>query len=236
MLPEKLVKLTIVSREAGEKLLPKIPKIFQAMYNPTEFDKNLTVDYKCKDTPGSNTKELSFYKTNTGDVSFELLFDATGASVNSIQGRAAHLLQGVDAQIELFHALTVEREPESHEPRVLTLVWGTFIFHCRLKSSSVKYTLFSPSGRPLRATLSVKFKGHEKRIYNEAISKLFSPDLTKIHLVKAGETLPIIAARTYEDDSLYLEIARINKLKNFRALRPGMELILPPINKIESRA
>ena len=68
-----------------------------------------------------------------------------------------------------------------------------------------------------------------------AIAKLFSADLTHVHLVKDGETLPAIAHQIYGDPKYYVEIARVNNLRNFRSLKPGMELILPPVNKQEVR-
>ena len=232
MLDGKLLKMLLLSyftTKDGTKL-PPIP--FPVMYTPESFSKSLTVDYQCKGGPGDDRNELSFYKTSTGDVSFEFLFDATGASKNGIQSEAAALLGGVDVQIALFKKLTAERNPGTHEPPKLTLVWGTFIFDCRLVSMTTNYTLFNSIGRPLRAKVSAKFKGDEPRSLISAIAKLFSADLTHVHLVKDGETLPAIAHQIYGDPKYYVEIARVNYLRIFRALKPGMELILPPVNNL----
>jgi len=45
-----------------------------------------------------------------------------------------------------------------------------------------------------------------------------------------GDTLDLIADNNYDDPSYYLQLARANRLKNFRKLKPGMRLILPPIS------
>ena len=91
-------------------------------------------------------------------------------------------------------------------------------------------------GRPIRATINATFKGDEPRLLQAAFDKLFSSDLTHVRIVKAGETLPLISKDVYGETSYYLEIARINGLKNFRNLEAGTELILPPIEKLDSNA
>ena len=91
--------------------------------------------------------------------------------------------------------------------------------------------MFSNLGRPLRATVKASFRGDELRILQSAFDKLFSSDLTHWHVVKAGETLPLIASRIYGDPKLYLEIARVNNLTNFRELEPGTQIMLPPLEK-----
>jgi len=56
-----------------------------------------------------------------------------------------------------------------------------------------------------------------------------SVDLTKSESVKEGDILPLIAKKNYASSSYYLQLAKANKLKNFRNLSPGMKLILPPM-------
>ena len=236
LLNGKLSKLKIYSYKVNKDgdFARSIPTVYEVMYNPTTFSKNLSVQYHCKQAPSDSTKQLEYSTTNTGDVTFDFMFDATGASTNSEPSKVAKVLGGVDAQIELFHRLTSERDPQTHQTAKLKLVWGTFIFNCRLKSAKVEYLLFNPNGRPLRAKINATFEGDEPRIKIAALQKLFSADLTHVHLVKAGETLPGIAREVYENESYYLEIAKVNNLKNFRKLIPGTELILPPVNKQEN--
>lgn len=226
-----LLKMMIFSYHADENGMPKgIPIPYPVMYNPEKLSKSLTVNYQRTCVPGDNGQELEYHSVESGDVTFEFLFDATGTSINSINGEVANAIGGVDLEIEIFLALMTP-DPEEHQPRTLTLVWGTFIFNCKLKTANVNYTLFSSIGRPLRATVTATFTGHEFRILQAALSKLFSSDLTKVHIVKAGETLPLIANEVYGSPSYYMEVAEANNLLNFRNLKPGQELILPPIEK-----
>ena len=226
-----LLKMMIFSYHADENGMPKgFPIPYPVMYNPEKLSKSLTVNYQRTCAPGDNGQELEYHSVESGDVTFDFLFDATGTSVNSINGEIANAIGGVDLEIELFLALMTP-DPEEHKPKTLTLVWGTFIFNCKLKSANVNYTLFSSIGRPLRATVTATFERHEFRILQAALNKLFSSDLTKVHIVKAGETLPSIANKVYGSPTYYMEVARANNLLNFRNLQPGQELILPPVEK-----
>jgi nucleoid-associated protein YgaU len=58
-----------------------------------------------------------------------------------------------------------------------------------------------------------------------------SPDLTHIRLVKAGDTLPEMCFNIYGDPRYYLDVARQNRLDNFRKLEPGTRIFFPPIEK-----
>lgn len=228
----KLAKMTILSfatDSEGRRKGP--PRPFPVMYNPEKYSKSARTIYHCKAESGDSGEEQAFGRMKANEVSFEFLFDATGGSVNSIQGKAAKELGGVDAQIELFLQLTHDRDPQEHQPPKLTLVWGTFIFDCVMTSADIDYMMFNPSGRPLRAKINAKFKGNRPRVLQAALDKLFSADLTHVQVVKAGETLPLIAEKVYGDSKYYLQIAELNGITNIRNIKPGMELILPPLEK-----
>ena len=58
-----------------------------------------------------------------------------------------------------------------------------------------------------------------------------SPDLTHLRDVRDGDTLPLLAYDIYGNAQLYLEVARVNKLVNFRRLRSASRLSFPPLDK-----
>ena len=58
-----------------------------------------------------------------------------------------------------------------------------------------------------------------------------SPDLTHYRIVKKGDTLPMMCFLVYGDARYYLQVARANKLINFRKLNIGDELFFPPFAK-----
>lgn len=231
----KLAKMIILSYATDKEGNKKgIPRPFPVMYNPEKFSRQISNIYHSQNNPGSSDEEQAYERTEANKVSFEFMFDATGGSVNSIQGEVARELGGVDAQIELFQELTHKPDPDEHQPPKLTLVWGTFILDCRLTSATIEYLMFNSLGRPLRAKINAAFKGDTTRLIQAAVNKLFSADLTHVRVVKAGETLPLISHKVYGDSRYYLQIADLNGITNIRNLTPGTELILPPLEKLNN--
>jgi nucleoid-associated protein YgaU len=62
------------------------------------------------------------------------------------------------------------------------------------------------------------------------MSMLSSPDLTHSVQVKDGDLLPLLTSQIYKDQNYYLQVAKVNKLKNFRKLKAGTTLVFPPIS------
>ncbi|MFB0563334.1 MAG: LysM peptidoglycan-binding domain-containing protein [Candidatus Lokiarchaeia archaeon] len=53
--------------------------------------------------------------------------------------------------------------------------------------------------------------------------------MTKIVVVKSGDTLKRIAAKVYGDPNQWRRIAKANNIVNPRKLKPGTELVIPPL-------
>ena len=161
------------------------------------------------------------------------MFDATGASQPEGSSIAEQVLQdkttgqAIDDLITAMH----EIKGDKHRPRFLSITWGGLIFQGLLESATVNHKLFSPSGLPIRSVMSCTFKGHDSFEKQAAEQKKQSPDLTKFKQVREEDSIWLISEDTYESSNFYLEIARVNKLSNFRALKNGSSLRLPPIQK-----
>jgi nucleoid-associated protein YgaU len=238
-----LAKLMILPT-GGEVGVP-----FVAMYNPTTLSfqrgQELTPKFTTVKVEGKDVVVES-KNDNPETLNIELFFDGTSASppmgipglgnLGPVGAAAAVAISavGVDALITLFFkSLGISRK--DHTSKVVKLVWGAgLLFRCKLQSATVNYTLINRLGLPLRATVSASFvaSGDEKLLAS-LISRLQSPDVTKTHIVKAGDTLYNIAKEEYDSESFYLEIAKANDLKNYRKLKPGQILILPPIKQNE---
>jgi len=93
------------------------------------------------------------------------------------------------------------------------------------------YKLFKPDGTPIRATARARFKGFIEDNLRVARENNNSPDLTHIRMVNEGDSLSLMTFRIYGDSKYYLEVAKANKLVNFRKLTPGQEIFFPPIEK-----
>ena len=64
-----------------------------------------------------------------------------------------------------------------------------------------------------------------------ALAQDQSPDLTHVRLIKEGQDLPSLCNEVYGDPQLYVEVARANRLDNFRSLKPGTKVFFPPLQK-----
>lgn len=208
---------------------------FTVMYNPNTFSQDYVTVWDNQAAEGGTADTQAYRRRTSDSVSFEFLFDGTG--VSGVGGTAIELnpdageVGYVQEQIDIFLELTQGLNSSTHQPNFLQLSWGTFIFNGVLERATVTYKLFHSSGAPLRATVNATFRQNVSRTEQAAEARRQSPDLTHFRLVKEGETLPLIAKKVYDDPLMYLEIARVNNINNFRKLKTGQKLVLPPIQK-----
>jgi nucleoid-associated protein YgaU len=103
-------------------------------------------------------------------------------------------------------------------------------FRCILESVKQKFTLFSPDGVPLRATLTINLR--EYRTLDEQLKQLnlSSPDRTHAHVTAQTDTLAGIAYRYYQRPADWRPIADRNAIDDPRRLGVGRVLEVPRLN------
>jgi nucleoid-associated protein YgaU len=202
-----------------------LPQKFKVMFNPTKYSLNKGVQLAEVNLPGLDTPILQYVRGQNERLTMELFFDTTesGMGDNAVDVRTKTMP---------FYQL-VKIQSKTHAPPRIKMTWGDngLSFKAVVESVQQEFTLFSPKGIPLRATLNVTFR--EYKTLEDQISefKLESPDYTKQHIVRRGETLSGIAHREYKDASLWRKIAQRNNLLNPRHIRPGMTLAIPPLDE-----
>ncbi len=102
-------------------------------------------------------------------------------------------------------------------------------FKCIVESIKQKFTLFSPKGVPLRATLTVSLREYKTLEEQLAHLNLTSPDRTHSHVVQNGDTLSSLSARFYQNPDNWRFIAEENAIEDPRRLAVGTFLTIPPI-------
>lgn len=192
---------------------------FEVMLNPSGYKHGYAICYNEKKALGQSAAQPKFKSTGGEKVDFDIVLDGTG-----VVGDA-----DVDSQVNSLNAIVYKYDGNNHQPNLVRLLWGSFIFFGRLNSMSIDYTLFRPSGVPLRAKVKLAFTGYVGSNEEALAANRSSPDLTHLIEVKAGDTLPLLCHRIYKDSSYYLEVAKINGLTNFRNIRPGTKLHFPPL-------
>lgn len=216
---KKKLKISPVDPESGSV---KSGDAFEVMLNPSSYSHSRSISYNENEALGQIGSEAKYKATQPENVSFDIVLDGTG--VVALIGAS-----DVKTQIKKLNDVVYKYDGNNHEPNHVQLLWGSLIFFGRLTSMSVEYTLFKPSGEPLRAKVKLEFTGFMSKDEQALRAQRSSPDLSHLIEVKAGDTLPLLCYRVYKDCSYYPEVARINNITSFRDLKPGTKLHFPPL-------
>jgi hypothetical protein len=212
-------------------------------YNPKEFTLNKGAQIAETNIPGLDAPILQFVRGQTETLSLELFFDTTDEGM----GAGA---SSVTSLTDEFYRL-VKIDSTTHAPPILLFTWGQqfpgqrlygavagasqgnqqrFGFRCVVESVQQRYTLFSPEGVPLRATLTVALKEYKALATQLRELNLQSADHFRAHVVQHGETLSRIAWQTYDNPAEWRRIAQHNSIDDPIALFPGQILEIPPLD------
>ncbi len=197
-----------------------------------------------------NPKELTLVREATWHqeqaVGFELGSIANFRGVKPASMTVPVFLDGtapgskaeVQSQVELLLSCCEVYPPSIFtrrpSPPWVRLSWGSFStvqFIATVGRVSAKYTLFSPSGTPLRATCDLDLS--EVAILTGGQNPT-SGALTarRVHRVVAGDSLQSLAWREYGDATVWRAIAEANDIDDPMELEPGTELLLPAAEEI----
>lgn len=198
---------------------------FEVMFNPNAYTLKYEIQYQEEQGKGSSGSPMVYGKIKPREFAFEFIIDGTGTSADKVE---------VSDEVEHFLAVAGKHDGSIHRPKYLWLKWGTLSTKCVLKNADISFNLFKPDGTPLRAKIAAVFSENIEETLRVNKEKNSSPDLMHHRLVKTTNNLPQMVHKEYRDHLYYLSVARANGLKNFRRLKPGTYLKLPPItNKNE---
>ena len=193
---------------------------FEVMINPASYSHGFSIKSNKKEAIGKSATDPKYSGVRPEKVDFEIVIDGTGVVAGS---------PDVKTQVQNLKDVVYTYDGTEHAPNHVRLLWGSLIFFGTLDSMPVEYTMFKPSGEPLRAKLKLVFSGFVSKEEESLRANRSSPDLAHIVEVKAGDTLPLLCYRIYQDSSYYPEVAKVNNLLNFRSLNPGDRLHFPPL-------
>lgn len=234
------------------------PESIKVQYNPTELSYDKSVQLAEITIPGLDAPLQQFVRGQAEKLNLELYFDTTeygmGSGATSVTTLTDQIYQLTKIE-PTRHAPPIctfiwnDKFPGSSiggaagTPAGAAGAAGNAVagggaglgnqrrngFRGIVESIKQKFTLFSPEGIPLRATLTVTLR--EYKTLDEQLQQLnlSSPDRTHSHVVQRGDTLSAIAARYYDRSGVWRPIAAENGIEDPRRIATGLFLRIPPI-------
>ena len=208
---------------------PEYGKI-EFQFNPKE----LTVSKAAKWVRDTSKKSKNagvpeFKGAEPSKLSLEMFLAATSADDDSVAQAVKTLFSCC-----VPHPDSTKKKKES--PPWVQFEWGELkdMFFGYIASVSVKYTLFTPSGRPIRATATVNLEEMAKEPGKQnPTSGATSAHAT--HTLIAGDTLTAIAYSEYGDPNMWRVLAEHNRIDDPMRLRPGVTLLIPAAEDLGGR-
>jgi nucleoid-associated protein YgaU len=189
---------------------------YEVLFNPREYTVRKSTQWEPHKSPGLDSPEIEFTSGNSMTLSMELFFD-TYEKRKDVREHTDKVLALAQVDVDL------------HRPPRVLFTWGGFKFEGILEEVTQRFTMFTNSGMPVRATLNVTFKEYKTAADQMSAKPRNSPDHTKRRTVKQGETLSLIAGEEYDDPSEWRRIADANNIADPRDVKPGTVLTVPPI-------
>lgn len=203
-------------------------KPIAAAYNPEKYSVNKGVQYAEIGIPGLDEPVLQFIRGQNEKVTLDLFFDTTEKGMTGTVTDVRTLTTAV------YNLLKVNTT--THAPLRFAINWGTgkSLFGqgsssslCVLESMSEEFSLFAPTGEPLRAKLTVTIRMASTVKLQFQNTPRHSPDRTTLVTVVRGQRITDIAYQQYGDSAQWRPIADASQLANPRFLDPGTILKVP---------
>src|SRR5919107_2222815 len=197
-------------------------------FNPKELSLSKSAKWNRDSQKGSKKSDPpQFTGADPSKISLEMFLDASDTQDDRVV-----------KTVEQLFACCVPTD-ESHQkkkgsPPWVIFHWGALTsFTAYVSSVTVKYTLFTAGGMPIRGTATVNIEeiAGEQKGQNPTSGGLAA---RTVHTVVAGDSLPSIAWREYGDPTLWRPIARRNNIDDPMRLRAGTALLIPAAEELGS--
>jgi hypothetical protein len=198
-----LTKAVIVNIDGG--------KTIPLMFNPPSYSMSRTNQYKEQRMPGHGSAVMEYVSGTADSLSTEFFFDTTDSG-EDVRIRTNEIEQ-LMLPVPLAY-LQIQAPPQ------LLLIWGSLVFRCHIVSVRAEFDYFTSAGAPLRARLTVEFKGADAP---DAVVQAAAPFQVQL---ATGQSLADIAAQRYQDPAKWRQLAEANNIDNPRKIPVGTKLNL----------
>jgi|SRR5688500_17211871 len=214
-----LVKATITNFDVpGE--------VVTCYFNPKEYAYSKTNSWTPGKMVGSDFETPKFGGSQPKSLQLDLLFDTfeVQTDVREMTGLLWKMMKISPTRIDATTGVG--------EPPWVIFRWGLlWSFTAVIQSLTERFTLFHPSGFPLRSTVNIQFmqattQGERWPRQNPTSG---SREGFAVHQVKEGETIDWIAFKEYGSSAAYRHLAAANNLDDPSRLYPGQFLLIVPL-------
>jgi Contractile injection system tube protein len=228
---------------SGEKSRIKLPLVM----DDTKIELTYAIAWESPGTGSTAQGESAPAKNFKGytpdqKITLKVMVDATGVHKpkETVEG-IEYGTPDISKYIEKLRKTVYCYDEEGHSPPYLHLVWGKIlgseftgkgtqgIYKCVLDKLEIDYQVFAASGNPVRAEITISLKPYTSPLLRP---KGNSPDLSHVIEIKHGDNLAKLCKDVYDDTRYYHDIVRINNLPSAYAIKPGMQLLFPPLDPV----
>lgn len=201
------------------------------LFNPSEYQLTDGASYSEKKIPGLDGPILQYVSGEATELSLSLFLDTyvPQSSSSSIPLFGSSGSSTDVSKITKSIADATSIDGSLHRPPHVTFKWGSLNFKGVITKFSHTYTMFTESGMPVRAKVSLTFRSLMSPKDKRRKSPFESPDRTKYRTIRQGIGLWDLANMEYGDPDMWKMIAKENGILNPLDVRPGQVVKLPAL-------
>jgi len=209
------------------------------MFNPSQYVISTAPSYRRNTSLGQGGAPPEFVMGTSRSLSttlfFDSHFDALPTSMWSLADFTSFLdigenkLKPVTDQTKVLEE-AVQVVGSEHKPPLVKFQWGNLNFMGVVRSLTEEYTMFTASGKPIRARVSINIEEVDTSGNAGKKSPFESPDRTKARTITEGMTLWALAAEEYNDAEKWRVISKANNIMNPLDIRPGQVISVPALD------
>ena len=203
--------------------------VIEVLFNPSEYQLTDSANYSEKKVPGMDGPIIQYVSGNATELSLNLFLDTYVAKSSSMIPLGSSGSSSDVSYITKQIADATSIDGSLHRPPKVTFKWGSLNFQGVVTRFNHTYTMFTESGMPVRAKVSLTFKALISPKDSSRKSPFESPDRTKYRTIRQGVGLWDIANMEYGDPDMWKVIARENGILNPLDVRPGQVVKLPAL-------
>ncbi len=202
----------------------------ECWFNPEHYTIIKLNQWHATPVVGASLPEIQFGGGMARELTLGLLFDVRNTDSEDVRDVTNRLLMMMEAAVPASGGRSAARPP------TVTFAWGSTVgFTAVARQLNIQYTLFGPTGNPIRAlcklTLLQVAKADSRSTSGPAatessIVKTAAPP-PAVHVVSEGDSLPSIAQSAYGDSSQWRKVAEANEIDDPLRPRRGQALAIP---------